>query len=89
MFHSAIAKLTPHPHVVWYNAKQDRKASIYGACPWFDGTSEDDWEKVESGWTFKVDHKDGSVTYGLGRPVMETREEADAYVEAFNARKAS
>jgi hypothetical protein len=86
MFHSGIAKVTPAPYRVWYNANEDRKASIHGSCPWFDGSGEKNWTKIECGFTLKVEHKDGSVTYGLGRPPFASIEEANAAADRINAR---
>jgi hypothetical protein len=85
MFHSGIKKVTPIPHRVWFNASANRTASIFGSCPWFDGSGEENWEKIEKGYTLHVEHKDGSVTYGLGRKPFETLAEADAFAAKVNS----
>lgn len=89
MFHSGIAVLEPVDYFVWYNAKQNRKASIFGACPWFDGSGEENWQKLACGYTLKVTHRDGSTTYGLGRKPFETFAEAVEFIDAYDKRKAA
>lgn len=89
MFHSGIERLDVVEYLFWYNANENRKASLYGACPWFDGSGEENWERVQEGYTLKVTHKDGSTTYGLGRPPFKTLGEAVKFVDAYNARMAS
>jgi hypothetical protein len=89
MFHSAIAKVEPVEYVFWFNAKANRKASLFGACPWFDGSGEENWERKSEGYTLRVEHKDGSVTYGLGRPPFATIGEAVEFADKINARFSS
>lgn len=86
MFHSAIAHVEPVEHFVWFNASAGRTASIFGACPWFDGSGEENWEKVARGYTLRVEHKDGSVTYGLGRVPFDTFEAAAEFAAKINSR---
>ena len=87
MFHSGIAKVTPIAHRVWFNASANRTASIFGSCPWFDGSGEENWEKIEKGFTLEVEHKDGSITYGLGRKPYATEAEATEAADKINGRK--
>lgn len=86
MFHSGIANVEPIPYRVWYNANENRKASIHGACPWFDGSGEENWECINDGFTLKVEHKDGSITYGLGRKPFDTEAEAAEFAARINER---
>jgi len=87
MFHSGIAHVEPVPYRVWYNANEDRKASVHGSCPWFDGSGEANWKKIECGFTLKVEHKDGSITYGLGRKPYANEAEANEAADKINGRK--
>ena len=89
MFHSAIEKVTPIPYRVWFNASANRKASIHGSCPWFDGSGEENWEMIDDGFTLHVEHRDGSVTYGLGRKPFATEEEANVFADGINKLKRS
>ena len=84
MFHSGIAHVTPVEHFVWFNANANRTASLFGSCPWFDGSGEKNWAKVSKGYTLKVTHKDGSITYGLGRKPFATEAEAAEFAERIN-----
>lgn len=87
MFHSGIAHVEPVEHFVWFNENADRTASLFGSCPWFDGSGEENWAKVSKGYTLKVTHKDGSTTYGLGRKPFATEAEANAAANKINERK--
>jgi hypothetical protein len=89
MFHSPIAKVTPCDYRVYYNAKEDRKVSMHGSLPWLGGGCEADWELIHDGYTLHVEHKDGSVTYGLGRPPFPTMTDAAAFADKCNERIAS
>jgi hypothetical protein len=89
MFHSPIARVTPCAYRVYYNAREDRRASIHGSLPWLGGGNKADWEMQDAGFTLHVEHKDGSVTYGLGRPPFATAEEAEEFASRVNERVAS
>lgn len=61
-----------------------RTASIYGACPWTGapGNTEADWIMETVGWTWV----NANGTIGLGRVPAATKEEAEAVMNAVNAR---
>lgn len=65
------------PHRVWRNSRTNKTASMYGAAPYGPNDAHE-WELVTSGWTVK--HPDGTV--GIGRFAFQTKEEAEAWVEA-------
>lgn len=74
------------PSVRWFHKPTGRTASVYGSCPWFDGTAEADWERQVTGFTVRDNRRN---TVGIGRKPWETREEAEAWVAAEHARLAS
>lgn len=84
MFHSAIQHVSQVPYFVWYSPSQDRTVSIHGALPWF-GSDRGDWQKVQRGWTLEVEHRDGSVTYGLGRKPFDSEESAAGFAMKINS----
>ncbi len=63
------------------NLKNDRKASIYGACPWT-GARDDtkaDWVLETVGWTVRDNNTN---TVGFGRVPWATQEEAQAFADS-------
>ncbi len=66
----------------WKHTTSGRTASIYGAMPY---TSQDDkpnWTIETIGYTWRTsDH-----TIGMGKVPAKTREEAQAYMDDYNAR---
>ena len=60
------------PSRVWLNSKNGRKASIYGAAPYWSEAEKPDWTIVEQGFT--VEMSDGTI--GCGRRPFPTREAA-------------
>ena len=84
MFHSPIFHVSQVPYYVWFSPSQNRTVSIYGALPWI-GPDRGDWEKVQRGWILEVEHKDGSVTYGLGRKPFDSEEAAAGFAMKINA----
>jgi len=67
---------------VWVNKQTGLKVSPYGACPWTSESDKPNWEKVQQGWTWRLD--DGTV--GCCRVPAKTREEAAAFMVEFNDR---
>ena len=65
------------PHKVWCNSRTGKTVSRFGAVPYSDADRHE-WELVTAGWT--VQHPDGTV--GVGRFAFQTKEEAQAWVEA-------
>jgi len=58
------------------------RASIHGAVPYTSDADKARWKMVTRGFTVYDHH---SNTYGCGRKPWETREEAQAAVDKFNA----
>lgn len=69
------------PHKKWYNKRDGREASLYGASPWKSPFEAQDWEVVQKGYTWEcVDHR-GFVTIGASRRPVESREKAEEIAE--------
>jgi hypothetical protein len=85
MFHSAIQHVTVVPYTFWHNTETGRNASIFGALPWI-GEQPKEWIEKTEGYTYQVEHKDGSFTYGLGRRPAKTENEAIALAMSINAK---
>lgn len=64
----------------WFNKKTNQSASIFGAIPWTNEMSRQDWELVSRGFTWRLDNG----TTGLGRMPVKTREEAEKIMNEFN-----
>jgi len=79
-----ITRVTPSR--VWNHIPTGRKASIYGACPWYQESEKADWEIVTRGWTWEVQDSRGSVTIGMGHVPAKTEEEAIAFMNECNAK---
>lgn len=60
-----------------------RTASIYGAVPYVNEADKAHWKIVSRGFTWRLDNG----TVGLGRIPMSTREEAQAFMDTYNARQ--
>lgn len=65
------------PHRRWHHKPSGRTAGVFGAVPYTSEADKADWELVDVGWT--VEHPDG--TRGVGRFAMDTKEEAEAWIE--------
>lgn len=69
------------PYKVWVNAKAGRKASIYGACPWYSEAEKTDWKLETRGYTWQMSN--GSV--GMCRVPAKTYGEAVDIANRMNA----
>lgn len=72
------------PYRFWQH-KDGRKASVFGACPWRNEASKPDWELVTKGYTWELTDYRGSVTYGLSRGACDTKEAALRVAHEFTA----
>lgn len=59
-----------------------KKASIYGACPWFSDSEKDDWKLVTDGWTVE-NTKTGDIGR-VNRKIPDDFEEAQKVVDELN-----
>jgi hypothetical protein len=66
----------------WLNTKTGQTASIYGAVPYANDISKQDWQIVVRGYTWRLSN--GSV--GLGRIPAKTYAEALQVMNNFNNR---
>lgn len=64
-----MKKIEVIPHFYLINPETGAKASIYGACP-------PGYEKRRWGYTWHCLKRNGSITIGLSRKSVETKEEA-------------
>lgn len=69
----------------WRHKGTKATASLYGAVPWSGapGDQEKDWRLESVGWTIRWE--DGTI--GIGRQPFKSKEEAEEWLEKFQAKK--
>lgn len=67
------------PHRYWRHKPSGRRASIYGAAPYYGEADQADWEIVQEGWTIR--HPDGTI--GLARGPFADKADAEAWVAKY------